>query len=315
VQDGAIMEQRGSEPAQRIAALPDVGQVLAAASLGDTVLVLGERGLYRVLLGDGSSVRLEITNSPLRFGQITVSPGNDRAIVAASVDDADARFGFRMYLGLYDQVGDAFSVLPGTPDLEQYTALQPLGFTADGTGIYVLPQGQDPSFERVVVLDVETAEIMQDLAISGEGSVALSPDARAIVTLDRAPGGSSSFVTKFYDLPAQPPESRTVPLPGSLGGISSLLWSPDSQAVYLLDGSQSAEPAATYPLWRLDVASGESRQIAVLDRTDLLVAVSSNGQWILARSSTGDTGALLDVKARASMGITVAPEAFVAGLR
>jgi hypothetical protein len=85
--------------------------------------------------------------------------------------------------------------------------------------------------------------------------------------------------------------------------------------VYLLDGSQSAEPAATYPLWQLDVASGESRQIAVLDRTDLLVAVSSNGQWILARSSTGDTGALLDVKARASMGITVAPEAFVAGLR
>lgn len=311
IQNDAILEQRGTGPAEQIASVPEMGQLAGAGSFGDVVLILGERGLYRVLLSDGSIQLLQQFSGPVRFGQILVS--GESAIVAATVDDADAQFGFRTHIGLYDHIVDSFSLMPGTPELEQYTSLQPLGSTANGNGIYVLPRGQDPAFGRVVVLATETGEILQDLPIVGEGSIVLSPDSRTIVTIDRAVDDPASFVAKFYDLETQPLEPRSMLLPPELGDASAL-WSPDSRALFLL-GSRNVDPPTTHPLWRLDVATGGSTQVVVLDQVEQLVAISPDGLWLLVRSSSGNVGALVDLQSGISIAITVAPEAFVAGWR
>lgn len=115
------------------------------------------------------------------------------------------------------------------PIIGLHRKAQPLGLSADGNSLYLLPWGQDPAFGHVLVVDLAEGQIEAELPVAGEIFAALSPDGRALVTTARRRRGETlETVLNFYELTSATPTLRALYLPRKPSHAWGLLWAPDS---------------------------------------------------------------------------------------
>ena len=329
IDQGGLFEQVAGEPPQRLADVPDkcvlcggTGAVLGATRINDAVLVLVEQGLRRIRLADGTSDLVLRFDVPARFGQLVATVDGAYVIYGAVVDDPSAEFGFSTHVGLYQTSSDtAREILFVTKNM------QPLGLTADGSGLYLLPRGQDPTFGAVLVAALKDGTITAELPIEGYGGAFLSPDSLYIITndglFDSADRPSDENFLSLYDLTAQPVTPRVIRPPHSPKYGGELLWAPNSRAVHLLINTSQDEEGTAYGLWRLDVESGEMTQEAAVVPDELLghaavlhpVTISPDGQWLLLRPETENKPILVHAPTGVSMVFAPPITAVVVGWR
>jgi len=285
---GTLMEQVGSGAPQRLMDLPDAGTVLDARRIDDVVLVLRSQGLQRVRLADGLSDLLLRFDLPARFGAIMLMDGT-RAVYQATVDDSQAEFSFGTRIGLYQADSDTIRAV-----LAVAQNMHVLGLTADGSGLYLLPRGQDPAFGRVLVVALESGEIEMELPIECAIFAMPSPNDRYLVTTAQrsvSDDGEVEGVLNLYDLASRPLTPRQVVLPNPPSSPVALGWSSDSCSLYFVlhPGNPWDELVGSYGLWRLEVESGTLSQIAAAkpDR-EPFITFSPDGQWVLLRHSSED---------------------------
>ncbi|MCZ7567341.1 MAG: hypothetical protein M5U01_01920 [Ardenticatenaceae bacterium] len=319
VQGTTLFEQDAGAPPHRLVDLPDESAVLAAAAVHDTVLVLRERAIQRVRLADGSIDTILSFDRPVRFGQLVGGRDGDRAIYQAVANDPDAPFGFRTRIGVYDANGTVRD-LPALTNLTEYTTLQPLGFSADGTSLYLLPRGQDPSFARVLVVSLKSGEVAADLPVEGEGEAVLAPGGRLLATTARRlfPDASPEQVIFLYGLTGQPPTRRMVSLPQASSPATGVLWAPDGRFMYfaLRPRDPSTNQEASAGLWRLDVETGDVVLVAeVSDAGSQPAALSPNGEWLLMRTAAGEQAILIHLPTATPESFTLPATAIIAGWR
>lgn len=318
VREGELFEQSGDAPARRLADLAEAGPALAAAAVDDEVLVLRERGLQRVKLEDGASDTIQSFEQPVLLGQLVPVEGGDRVIVQVVRDEPGAPFGFATRIAIFDGSSGTVRELLAADELTEYTTVQPLGLSADGNSLYLLPRGQDPSFVRLLEASLESGEIVADLPIEGEGEAALAPGGRRLaVTLRRLfPDASPEHIVALYDVTDQPPTRRMVSLPQASNLPTGLQWSPDGRFLYF--ALAAVDPSGQQPtltsLLRLDVNSGDVVEVAKVDIADgQPVTISPNGEWLLLRAMTGEQATLVHLPTGATEPLTLPPTAIIAG--
>jgi hypothetical protein len=240
------------------------------------------------------------------------------------VDDRSAPMGFVTHMGLYQANSNTVQVVPTRSQVAQYAGVQPLGLTADGGNIYLLPRGGDPGFESVLVAASDSGAITAELPVNGYGGAFLSPDRRYIITRGLpvvAADGSVAHELHLYDLTRRPIRAQIVPLPTAPSYGAELLWPPDSHAVHLLLTSAQAEEGMAYRLWRLNIGAGELVQEAAVAPPELLGhaailhprSISPDGQWLLLQPETENGAILVHLPEGASRVVDLPATAVVAG--
>ncbi len=321
VHQGILWEQAGASAPRQVTPLPAGSPVLAARLVGDTLLLLREQGVERVRMDDASSEVVRSFDFPAQFGSLDATPDGRRVIYAASVDDPQSTFGSTARLGVYDVATGASRAVTPTAELAAYPGLAPLGLTADGANMYLLPRGQDPAFERVAVVAVETGQLVRDLPISGDGRVTLSSDGTVAVATGpcrpTSEAGLSINVLQFYDLRQDPLQPREVPLPPAPCPLSGLAWAPDNSALYAVTtGDPSTAPGRPAIVLRIDARTGAVTPVATLDQAEhQLLAWSPDGRWLLLRRATEPRATLLALPAGDPAEIALPVEAVFAGWR
>jgi len=303
-----LIEQVGGGAPQRLIDLPDAGPVLDATRINDVLLVLRRQGLQRVALADGSSDLMLRFDLPARFGGLMPVNGT-QVIYQATVDNPQAEFSMGTRIGLYQvSTGTVQAVLSVAQDMHV------LGLTADGSGLYVLPRGQDPAFGRVLVVALETGEIEMELPIECAIFAMLSPDDRYLVTTAQRSVSDNEVegVLNLYDLASQPLTPHQVVLPHQPSHAWIPLWAPDSRSLYFLlrPGSPYDAPATSYGLWRLEVETGMLSQVVPgKPRREPWVTISSGGGWMLLRHSGTETGTLINLETNGLEKVMLPPRA------
>jgi WD40 repeat protein len=172
-------------------------------------------------------------------------------------------------------------------------AISVLGQTADGTGLYLLPRGQDPSFDHVLQVSLATGETTGELSISGDPYAGLSPDGRFILTT------VPQDILRLYALTAVHPSRREVVLPDSPSHTRNLLWTTNGSMYFsLLAGNfydyDPSSPPAALGLWRLDLGTGKLCWVTRRDgRT--LVTGDLQGSVLVWDADTGQVTADIQV--------------------
>ena len=309
---GTLMEQVGGGAPQRLMDLPDAGMVLDATRIDDVVLVLRSQGLQRVRLADGSSELLLRFDLPARFGGLMPVDGT-QVIYQARVDDPQAKSNLGTRIGLYQASSDAVRAA-----LSYDSDVQPWGLTADGSGLYVMPRGQDPAIGDMLVVSLESGEIEAELPIEGEIFAVLAPNDRYLVTTAQrsvSDDGEAEGVLNLYDLASRPLTPRQVVLPHQPSHAWIPSWSPDSRSLYFLlrPGSPYDAPATSLGLWRLEVESGMLSQIAAGDEAEgQLLTLCHDGEWVVSGSLDG-TVRVWDVHTGQEVARAITPKGEVYG--
>jgi hypothetical protein len=329
---GALFQLIAGDSPRRLAAVPEpcvlcawsTAPILAATRIDNAVLVLLEQGLRRIRLADGASDLVLRFDFLARFGSLTSTADGAHAIYTVAVDDRSAPMGFVTHMGLYQASSNTVQIVPTRSQAAQYATVQPLGLTADGRSIYLLPRGGDPGFDRVLVATSDSGAITAELPIEGVGGAFLSPDRRYIITRAQrvvAADGSVADELHLYDLTRHPIRAQIIPLPTLPSYGAELLWTPDSQAVHLLLNSAPGEEGMAYRLWRLDIGAGELVQEAAVAPPKLLGhatvlhprSISPDGQWLLLQPESENGAILFHVPTGASMVVDLPAVAVVAG--
>lgn len=314
IDDGSLVEQMGNGP-QRRTELPDTdtGAVLAATLVDETVLVLREQALQRATFHGSSDIMLRF-DKPARFGQLISTVDGKYVFYDVTVDDAQGRFGFGTRIGRYQAKSGIVK-----PVLFVHQNVRALGLTTDGNGLYLLPIGQDPSFGRILIAELESGTTIDEMPIEGEVFSALSPNGQYLVTA--SPRYASEDVPlggilRLYDLASQPFNPREIALPNQPSHAWGLLWSPDSRWVYfvLRAGDIYDEPAMSYGLWRLDIVSGEMQRVTAIEETSIRpAAISPDGQWLLVRNEMREEAFAVHVQSGTRQSFILPTEAVVVG--
>lgn len=305
---GTLMEQVGCGAPQRLMDLPDAGTVLDATRIDDVMLVLRSQGLQRVRLADGSSDLLLRFDLPARFGEIMPVDGT-QAIYQATVDDPQAEFSFGTRIGLYQVGTDTVQAV-----LSVAQTMHVLGLTADGSGLYLLPRGQDPAIARLLVVALERGEIEMEFPIEGEIFAVLAPNDRYLATTAQRSVSDNKVegVLNLYDLASRPLTPRQVVLPHQPSHAEDLIWSSDSHSLYFMlrPGDLYDELGTSYGLWRLEVETGMLSQVVPGEpRRESWVTISSGGEWMLLRHSGENVATLLHLPTGTIKSFTLPPAA------
>ncbi len=309
IYENKLFERTGGEAPRLLADLPHAGEVLDARAVGDTVLVLREQGLQQVKLGDGSTDLLRF-DVPAHSGALTAD--------GTRVIYQQAQFGMGTHIVLYQvSTSKVQAVLSVGQDMDML-GMHVLGLTADGSGLYLLPRGQDPAFGHVLVAALKSGEIETELPIEGDPIASLAPNGRFIVTT------MPQDTLNLYDLTMAPLKVHRLKLPNAPSHVRSLVWAPDGRLLYfsLLAGNfydyEPDNPPAFYGLWRLDVESGTLSQVAAVAEIESQpVSISPDGQWLLLRyvrkGMWTDTATILHLPSGASESFALPAEAVVVG--
>lgn len=307
-----LMEQVGSNAPKPIIDLPELGSIKNAILVGETYLLLREQGIQKIYLSEGKSDILLPFDTPMLAGVLIFAAGYSRIIYYGTDNWQESLVGY--YDLDQDIVYPAFSFPQN---------LQPLGLTEDGQGLYALPVGQDPEFGKILLIDLEKGDIARELPVLGIMSAALAPDARLLATFAQRPdpSGQLESVVHLYDLPSlplTPPRVFALPNAPSYVGFGGLHWSPDSQRLYfmLVENIYEAPATTSYGLWRLDVESGATDQVApISDPIFHSVSISPDGEWIVLMHTTKDEAILVHLQTGEFESFSVPAHAIVAGWR
>jgi hypothetical protein len=208
---------------------------------------------------------------------------------SVTFDDHRAQFGFSSRIGLYDLEDNTVRSLFSTE-----STYQVLGASADKLSLFLLPMGQDTNFASISVLSIATGDITQQMDFKGQIVASLSPDSHCLATLslDLDSAGQPVSALDLYDLSQQSPfASQSYPLPNPPVNFNRLLWSPDSQYLYLkIDaGSPWEDRQETIGLWQFDPAGGSySIMDNNLDEWNYIDSISPGGNWLLMRHEQED---------------------------
>ncbi len=304
----------GGQP-RRLADAP--ADALAVTLAGDALLVLRERSLERVPLSGGAARRVATLEGSIRFGVLVPAADGTTVFYAGRTDGNDARLFGETFVGRYS-VGDGTA----TPLLTIGNGAEPLGLSASGTELLLLPRGQDPAFGGIQVVDLAGGTVVRTLTVEGEGNAALSPDGRYVITtvnIESAEGSAPpSGGLRLYDLTSAKPEAFT-PLdpPRPAGVVRNVIWAPDGTGFYVAAGKGNIyELSESYGIWRYDLASGKPTQVsdANVVAYSYIDGISPDGAMLLLRNPQG--GAMLVSTADGyATPIELAAEARVAGWR
>ncbi len=299
IYENKLLERTGSQAPRLLADLPDAGEVLDARRFNDMVLISREQGLHQVRLAD-LVVRFD---SSVRCGALMMKEGN-QVICQMYVDDPRAEFSTGTRISLYDIESGIIRTTV------YYTrTVSVVGLTGDGSGLYLIPVGQDPGFSRLLVAALDSGEIKAEYEVWGGESALLAPNKRFIAT--KGPN-----ILPIFDLSSQPIEHREVErviMPsGRMGEMTkvtlsikyrrvkfpnppcfpvALWWSSDSHSLYFVlhPGNPWDELVGSYGLWRLDVESGTlSQMVAGQPDQEPFATFGPDGQWVLLRHSGED---------------------------
>lgn len=274
------LQQPGGQP-QALLVLPDLGPVKDALKVEDDIFVLHERGLQKVSLADRSVDFVE------QFPNVTI---NGRLF--ADINQEMLIYAIDERVELYHLRRQTTSeVLYQSDEISQPSFFVPLGLSADGTKLYLMPRGGDPEFPEVWVLTLNNGEV-KPFSIGIGTLAALSPNSRYLAI------ASTHFVElelpleyklTLFDLASPQTPGHILTLPNSPSHSRGLIWSPDSQKLYFLlrPGAPYDEPT-TSGLWRFEIGSETFSQIAnVEDPTLHFVSLNSDGEWALLMPETG----------------------------
>jgi hypothetical protein len=306
------MEQVGSNAPKPIIDLPELGSIKNAILVGETIYLLCEQGIQRIYPSEGISDILLPFNTPMLAGELIFAAGYSR-IIYYSTDNWQ-----KTLVGYYDLDQDIVHPAFSLPQ-----NLHILGMTEDGQGLYALPVGQDPEFGKILLLDLGQENITRELPVQGIMYATLAPDTRRLATFAQRMDstGQLESVINLYDLPSLPlTPPRVFPLPKTPShvGFGGLHWSPDSQRLYfmLVENIYEAPATTSYGLWRLDVESEATDQVApISDPVYHTVSISSDGEWIVLMHETKDEAILVQLQTGAFESFSVPVHAIVAGWR
>jgi len=281
IYENKLFERTGGPAPRLLADLPDVGAVLDARRFDDVVLVLREQGLQRVRLTNGTTDLLLRFEVPAHSGALTAD--------GAQVIYQQAPSGMGTHITVY-QVGTAkvrtvlsLAQIMDVLGMDVLVGVNVLGLTADGSGLYLIPVGQDGAVGRLLVVALDSGEIETELPFGG-GLASLAPNGRFIVATE------PQDTLNLYDLTTEIPKGHRVKLPNAPSHVKGLVWAPDGHSLYFssLAGNfhdyDPDNPPAFYGLWRLDVESRTLSQVAVADEAESQPrSISPDGQWLLLR--------------------------------
>lgn len=307
-----LMKQIGSNTPQQIVALPDLGPIKDAILKGGTLILLREQGIQSILLSETTIDTLIRFDMPILEGGL-INSANDRRLFYFGTDSEQ-----KTNIGYFELDKDI-----GKPAFSFPQNLQVLGLTEDGQGLYCLPVGQDPEFNKVLLIDISKDEISRELPVRGVSFAALAPDARSLSTFAQVPGqnGQLDSVINLYDLPSlplTPPRVFNLPKTPSFVGFGGLRWSPNSQDLYfmLIENIYEAPSTISYGLWRLNVQNGKMDQITpISDPTFHIEKVSPDGTWILLSHETINESIIVNSTSGKIQSLTVPDGATFAGWR
>lgn len=305
IHQGRLMEQIAGGAPQHLIDLPDAGAVLGVKAIDDVVLALREQGLQGVRLADGSTDLLLRFDMPARFGALMTD--GDQAIYQVVVDDPKAEFSMGTYIGLYDSESDTIRAA-----LYFAWDMQVLGLTADGSGLYLLPRGQDPEFAHVLAVSFPGGEMTANLPIEGTGGATLSPDSRYLITTGMR-GDLPEGILNIYTLAEQTVvSSRVILLPNAPSHSWGWAWSADGRFLYfvLMSGALFSDERTSYGLWRLEVETGMLAQVVPGEPgQEPWVTLSPGGEWMLLRHSGTEMGTLINLETNAVEKVILPPSA------
>jgi hypothetical protein len=305
IHQGRLIEQVASGAPQHLTDLPDAGAVLDGRRTDDVVLVLREQGLQRAVLTDGSVDLLLHFDVPARFGALMAD--GDQVIYQVTVDDPLAEFSMGTHIGLYDSESGAIRAT-----LYFAWNMCVLGLTADGSGLYLLPRGQDPGFAHVLEVSLPVGEITADLSIEGTGGAMLSPDGCYLITTDER-GDLPEGTLNIYALGEQTVvSSKVILLPNAPSHSWGWAWSADGRFLYfvLMSGAWFSDERTSYGLWRLEVKTGMLSQVVPGEPgQEPWVTISSGGGWMLLRHSGTEMGALINLETNVVEKVMLPPSA------
>jgi dipeptidyl aminopeptidase/acylaminoacyl peptidase len=271
-----VYEHGTNGQATRLGTTPNLGRVLDAVRVGPTVIILREQGLQMVEGGVGRNIAT-FTKGKAEFGQLVKGFSSDVVVYSYRRSAPRAPFGFEGIVGV---IGN------GTARKVSDTLRNPLalGLTANGRGIYIIEQGQDPSFAEVKVVAIDDGRTLATLPIAGVGGGMLAPDRQMMVTVDQPREHPDTLI--FWDLNNQTGAPRNViPQPGK--DIWSLIWAPNSRLVYA--GIYPTGSEARGELWRVDPLTRRS-EVAVRDLpvdTHPLY-ITDDGRTLVAQTREGN---------------------------
>ena len=286
------MKRPALQRIREIVRLADEGQLLAACRVGDILLVLREKGLQRLKLTDGSSELLYRFDQPALFGDMLPSSDGHKIFFNVVVNDLQAEFSLGSIVGVYDLAPDKVTPLITIPE---NTSL--LGSSTDGLALYLLYHGQDTSLTKVFVVDTQKGVIAREIEIQGDSFASLAPDGHTLAVLDLVmptdpsdPTQQVKSLLNVYDLGSQPGaaprELNLLDTPFHFNG--NMLWSPDSQRIYvmLVSGNYWEDPTGFLPfgLWRVEVSSGMADEFSSMNTASFyLERLTADGEWLLLR--------------------------------
>jgi len=295
--ENKLFEQTGGKAPRVLVDLPDAGEVLDARRFNEVVLISREQGLHQVRLQD-----LKVQFVPSLHCALMIKEG-DQVICEMYEDDPSAEFSTGTRISLYDIESSTIRTM-----IYYTRTVSVVGLTIDGSGLYLIPVGQEPGFGELLLADLNSGRIKARYDVWGEGYLwpSLAPNKRFLAT--------DSFY--IFDLLSQPTEHREVErviMPsGRMGEITkvtlsieyrqvkfpnqpcfpvAMWWSPDSRALYFVlhPGYPWEELVGSYGLWRYDLETETLLQM-VLGEPDQepFVTFSPDGQWVLLRHSNKD---------------------------
>ncbi|NCP15833.1 hypothetical protein GW866_02160 [bacterium] len=307
-----LMEQVGSNAPEHLNDLPELGPIKDAVLVGETLYLLREQGIQRILLSEGTSDLVLRFDMPILWGGLIYAAGYSRIIYYGTESGQNTLIG---YFDLDEDIVHSELSFPKN--------LHILGMTRDRRGLYCLPFGQDPEFNEVLVIDLEQGEISRELPVQGTSFATLAPDARLLATFAQRTDttGQLESVVHLYDLPSlplTPPRVFTLPNAPSYVGFGGLHWSPDSQRLYfmLVENIYEAPATTSYGLWSLAVESGATDQVAqVSDPIFHTISISPDGEWIVLMHDTNDEAMLVQLQTGEVESFSAPVNAIVAGWR
>ncbi len=298
VVENTLVKQAGNGSPEILADFPVANQVAAAALSNQHLFVLDEQGITQVNLADGSYERLMNFDKPAKAGQLIIFDQGSKIVYSTVIEDLTTPSSFATVVG-------AIELEHKTELFRSYltTRVGLLGLTKDENDLLLRPFGQDPEFDRILLLDLSKSDEAKEVPLQGVAvSIAsLSPNTQFLATMAQIPGTGDptdlEAVLSLYDLSSLDlPTHRDIALPNSPSYFREVLWSSDSQKAYflLLPGKSWEEPSTSYGLWSLDASTEEMSQVASISDVDFALSrISSDGEWILLTRLSKDGATLV----------------------
>lgn len=295
LKNDTLMMQVGAISSESVDILADLGEIKDALIADETVYLICENGIQQINLTDGSNDILLHFNAFIESGKMFWDANHSRIFYnGINYDIRDSLIG---YIDLErDTVNPVFSYT------NPLVALFIIGLTEDGQGLYCLPHGQDPDFDKMLLVNINQGAISRELPVRGYNYAVLSPDSRHLATSAQVIDASGQLenMINIYDLPSLPltsPKIFKLPIPASMIGNNGFYWSPDGKGLYFMLVENKEDPSTSISdgMWVLDVEIGSMHKVVDIPDPNLQMSgVSPDGTLLLVRSATNDEAFLVD---------------------